>query len=243
MLTKYVSVALLVSVLSTSAAWAQKLNYLSDIIDIPQLIPPPPLRNSPEEKRDLDEVLEFQENRTEIQLYRARAEKVLTIYHFADVLGPKFKAQNLPVMDAFFQRMQADARAVLFAAKNTFQRPRPIAVSDLVVALAGTPRLPTGYPSGGTIFCTSTAIVLAKMIPEKRHELFERNREIGIHRIVIGEHFPLDIRAGEIAATVITHELMKNPAFMSDLQAARAELRQVLGYPVEPEVTSAVKSR
>jgi acid phosphatase (class A) len=81
------------------------------------------------------------------------------------------------------------------------------------------------------------------MIPEKRHELFERNREIGIHRIVIGEHFPLDIRAGEIAATVITHELMKNPAFMSDLQAARAELRQVLGYPVEPEVTSAVKSR
>ena len=89
----------------------------------------------------------------------------------------------------------------------------------------------------------STAILLAKMIPEKRYELFERDREYGKNRILIGEHFPRDIRAGEIAATVITHALMEKPAFMRDLEVARVELRQVLGYPAEPDMVGSVKPK
>lgn len=235
--------ALLLSALGAAPAWAQKLNYLSQIIDVPGLIPPPPPPDSEGFKEDLAGVVEAQENRTEVQLRRALAEKTLTIYHFAEVLGPKFNAQNLPVTDAFFQRMQADARASLIAAKNAIQRPRPIAVSKQVQALGGTPRLPTGYPSGGTIFTTSTAILLAKMIPEKRYELHERNREYGQNRIMIGEHFPRDIRGGEIAGTVIVYALMEVPAFTRDFQAARAELRQVLGYPAEPGAANPVQAK
>ena len=89
----------------------------------------------------------------------------------------------------------------------------------------------------------STAILLAKMIPEKRYDLFERDREYGKNRILIGEHFPRDIRAGEIAATVIVQALMEKPAFMRDLEAARVELRQVLGYPAEPDTVGSVKSK
>ena len=180
-------------------------------------------------------VIEAQENRTERQVRRALAQKTLTIYLFDEVLGPKFTARSLPVTEAFFQRLQGDARAVLVTAKNAIQRMRPIAISKEVLALGGTPRLPTGYPSGGTVFTTSTAIFLAKMIPEKRYDLFEHNREYGNNRILIGEHFPRDIRAGEIAAAVIANALMEKPAFMRDLEAARVELRQVLGYPAEPE--------
>jgi len=230
-------------VLGAPPASAQKLNYLSQIIDVPELIPPPPPSDSQAFKDDLLGVMEAQENRTEAQLRRALAEKTLTIYHYTEVLGPKFDARNLPVTDAFFQRMQADARAVLIAAKNAIQRPRPFAVSNQVRALGGTPRLPTGYPSGGTVFTTSTAILLAKMIPEKRLDLHERNREYGLNRIMIGEHFPRDIRGGEITATVIVYALMEVPAFMSDFQAARAELRQVLGLPAEPDTAGAAKPK
>ena len=42
---------------------------------------------------------------------------------------------------------------------------------------------------------------------------------------------------------MITAALMETPAFMRDLQAARMELRQVLGYPAEPEVVGSVKAR
>ena len=88
-----------------------------------------------------------------------------------------------------------------------------------------------------------TAILLAKMIPEKRFELHESSREYNLNRIMIGEHFPRDIRAGEIAATVIAHALMEKPAFMRDFEAARAEVRQVLGYPPEPEAVGSVKPK
>jgi membrane-associated phospholipid phosphatase len=64
---------------------------------------------------------------------------------------------------------------------------------------------------------------------------------IGINRVVLGQHFPRDIRAGEIAGTVIAYALMETPAFMRDLQAAPAELRQVLGYPAEPDTVGSVK--
>jgi acid phosphatase (class A) len=246
MLIRFATMALLISVLGAAPAWAQpapKLTYLDQVIDMTELIPPPPPTDSEAWKEDLAGVLEAQENRTDAQVRRALAQKTLTIYLFDEVLGPQFNARNLPVTEAFFQRMQGDARAVLVTAKNAIQRQRPIAMSKLVVQLGGTPRLPTGYPSGGTVFTTSTAILLAKMIPEKRFDLHERNREYNANRIMIGEHFPRDIRAGEIAGTVVTHALMGKPAFVRDLEASRAELRQVLGYPAEPDLVGSVKSK
>jgi acid phosphatase (class A) len=243
---RYATLALLICVLGAPAASAQpapKLTYFDQIIDLTELLPPPPPVDSEAWKEDLAGVVEAQENRTDAQLRRALAQKTLSIYLFDEVLGPQFNARNLPVTDAFFQRMQGDARAVLIAAKNAIQRQRPFALSKQVVALGGTPRLPTGYPSGGTVFTTSTAILLSKMIPEKRLELHERNREYNMNRIMIGEHFPRDIRAGEIAGTVVTHALMGKPAFVRDLEAARVELRQVLGYPAEPDAVASVKSK
>jgi acid phosphatase (class A) len=81
------------------------------------------------------------------------------------------------------------------------------------------------------------------MIPEKRFELHERNREYNMNRVMIGEHFPRDIRAGEISGTVITHALMGKPAFVRDLEAVRVELRRVLGYPAEPDAVGSVQPK
>lgn len=166
MLIGFARLALLIFVLGAVPAWAQtapKLTYLGQIIDMTELIPPPPPPDSEAHKQDLAEVLEMQENRTEAQVRRAIADNVLSIYRFEDVLGPKFTKKNLPVMDAFLEKAQGDARAILIATKNALQRPRPAGASKLVLALGGTPRLPTAYPSGGVVFTTLTAIVLSKI--------------------------------------------------------------------------------
>ena len=243
LIIRYATLALLIAVLGAPPAWAQKMNYLGQIIDLTELIPPPPPPDSQAWKEDLLGVMELQERRTEEQVRRGIADNVLSIYRFEDVLGPKFKKGNLPVMDAFFEKAHADQRAILIAAKNALQRPRPAVAHKEVLALGGNPRLPTGYPSGGVVMTTFTAIVLSKMVPEKRFELSERNREFALNRVVIGQHFPRDIQAGEIAGTVIAHALMETPAFMRDLEAARAELRQVLGYPAEPETVGSAKPK
>ena len=241
MLIRHAILALLIAVLGASPAAAQKFNYLTKVIDLPELLPPPPAPDSQALKEDIAGVKEAQENRTDIQLRRALGQRQLSIYYFADVLGPKFKKENLPVMDAFFVRAHEDQRINLINAKNVIQRLRPFLVDKEIKALGGAPRLPTGYPSGGTIMTQMTAILLSKMIPEKRTDLHESSREWNLDRIMIGEHFPRDVRAGEIAATVVTHALMEVPAFMRDLDAARVELRQVLGYPPEPELVGATK--
>jgi acid phosphatase (class A) len=236
MLIRVTTLFAVIALLGAPSAWAQvpKLNYLGQIIDLTELIPPPPPPNSEAQRNDLAEVVIMQEQRTEAQIRRAIQDNVLSIYRFEDVLGPEFRRDNLPVMDAFMEMAQADARAILIDAKNALQRPRPAAASKDVLALGGTPRLPTAYPSGGVVFTTLTSILLAKMVPEKHFELSERNQEYAVNRVVLGQHFPRDIRAGEIAGTVIAYALMEKPAFMRDLQGARGELRKVLGLPAEP---------
>jgi acid phosphatase (class A) len=251
MLIRYAMLAFSISVLGTPLAYAQnapaaspqKLNYLSQIIDLTELIPPPPPPDSEAQELDLADVIAVQEKRTEAQINRAIADNVLSIYRFEDVLGPKFKRENLPAMDAFLERAQADARAILIATKNALKRPRPAAASKDVLALGGTPRLATAYPSGGVVFTTLTAIVLSKMAPEKHFELSERNREYALNRVVLGQHFPRDIRAGEIAGTVIAYALMEIPSFVRDLEVARGELRQMLGYPVGSEAGGPLKQK
>ena len=67
------------------------------------------------------------------------------------------------------------------------------------------------------------------MVPEKRSMLFARGAEYGYNRIIAGVHFPSDVMAGHIAATVIAASLMQTPTFSADFITAKMELRRVLG--------------
>ena len=245
MLIRYATLALSISVLGTPPAWAQpapKLTYFDKIIDLTELISPPPPVDSDAWKEDLDGVLEVQQNRTDARFGVRSPKKCLQSTSSTRCLG---RSSTLVICRLWTRSSRGckETRGRFLSQLRTLSSvQRPITVSKLVLKLGGTPpRLPTGYPSGGTVFTMSTAILLAKMIPEKRFDLFERDREYGKNRILIGEHFPRDIRAGEIAATVIVHALMEKPAFMRDLEAARVELRQVLGYPAEPDPVGSVK--
>jgi acid phosphatase (class A) len=223
--------ALSISVLFGSSGYAQNLNYLRGMkLHLLKLLPPPAPPNSEGQKRDVSEVLEVQENRTPERAARGLADDILSIYRFDDVLGPKFEAANIPITDAFFKRLHEDSRTYVMMSKEFWSVPRPVNVSKEVKPLAPV-RLPTAYPSGTTLFGTVTCIVLANMIPEKRFELFERSREFAWGRVVIGVHFPRDLLAGEIGATLIVQGFFQSPEFMKDFQVARTELRQALGYP------------
>jgi acid phosphatase (class A) len=92
-----------------------------------------------------------------------------------------------------------------------------------------TPAFSYSYPSGNANFGTTTAILLAAMVPEKRAEIFARGWEYGENRLVAGVHFPSDIESGRISATAMVAVMMQNPAFKSDFAAAKGELRTALG--------------
>jgi acid phosphatase (class A) len=59
--------------------------------------------------------------------------------------------------------------------------------------------------------------------------IFDRAAAIAQHRVVAGVHFPTDIEAGRISASVIDNVLLHNAKFLADYARARAEVRQAIG--------------
>jgi acid phosphatase (class A) len=210
-------------------ALAADFNYLTkDAVDLTVLLAPPPELSSDAQHRDLSAVLEAQRTRTPEQIEWAVADNQLSILRFADVLGPGFNADRLPVTAEFFTRLQSDSRLIVLATKDAWDRKRPFLVSEEVKFVGAKPASVGSYPSGHSTFGYLTAIVLADMVPEKRSLLFVRGAEYGANRVIAGVHFPSDVMAGRIAATVVASLLMQTPAFRADFAVAKTELRRVL---------------
>jgi len=67
------------------------------------------------------------------------------------------------------------------------------------------------------------------MVPERASAIFDRAAEYAHNWVIAGVHFPTDIEAGRIAASVIDNALLHNARFVLDFSRAKAEVRRALG--------------
>lgn len=196
-------------------------------IDLSALLAPPPANDSAAMKKELGEILTLQVTRTPEMVARAQADQAENVWCFADVMGPKFNAAQMPEVARFFQRIADTDGAVVDPFKGVWKRPRPQMYSDLVkpaVKLSTSGSYPSGHATDGTLM----AIMLANMAPEKRAEIRARGIEYGNNRVIGGIHYPSDVEAGRITGTVIAGRLLARPEFMKAFNAAKTELRSVL---------------
>jgi acid phosphatase (class A) len=133
---------------------------------------------------------------------------------------------------AFFSQVVDTANAVVGPAKAAWKRPRPYDFDSRVIPCVSKP-INASYPSGRSTVGYVLAIVLAQIVPEKCAELFARAQEFALNRAVGGVHYRSDIDAGRICGTLIAAAMFKQPVFLSDLTAARNEVRSMLGYQPE----------
>lgn len=219
-----VAAFLLLAVLSPLAAALSGVEPypLAQRIDLTSLLPPPPSAGSDADRADLAAVLALQQSRSEAQLDLAKADAEASVFRFADAVGKDFAAERLPHTTLLFERMTRSIGAVVGPAKDHWNRPRPFLTSSMVHP-ASRPDGPT-YPSGHAVLARLYAIVLADLLPQKRREIFARGDRFAQGRLVTGVHYPTDVEAGLIAATVIAAELRQQQAFRDDLARARQEL-------------------
>ncbi|MBS0515119.1 MAG: phosphatase PAP2 family protein [Proteobacteria bacterium] len=219
--------------IADAANAATEVNPYADAtaIDLLHILPPPPADDSAQTLAELGEILTIQIARTPAMAERARADSEESIWRFADVLGEKFTAQNLPRLAALSARLIKTEDVIVKPAKKGFNRPRPYVLSKLVEPLrAGTSMSTSGsWPSGHTTLGTLMGIVLSNMVPEKKAELMQRAWEYGNNRIVAGVHYRSDVEMGRIAGSVIAASLARRPDFEADFATAQKELRAVLG--------------
>lgn len=221
-------VALMMAPLVSQAADATPYADANEI-NLLTLLPPPPSNDSAQTKMELAEILSIQVTRTKAMEERAVADAAEDVWRFADVIDdPKFTKEKLPTFAAFFDRVVETEGAVVDPAKNAWKRPRPHLLSDLVKPAA--PLSKSGaYPSGHTTVGTLMGVVLSNMLPEKRAQIMARAWEYGENRVIGGVHYRSDVDVGRIAGVTIAQTISTHADFRTEFEAARSELRNVLG--------------
>lgn len=230
-LTKIFAISLTFGIGLSAPVFAEDAKPFTDAneVNLLTLLPPPPANDSAQMKAELGELLTIQVTRTPEQAARAVADAQEDVWRFSDVINnPKFTKENLPKFSAFFDRIVETEAAVVDPAKDVWKRPRPQIYSDLVKPIV--PLSKSGsYPSGHTTLGTLMGIVLSNMVPEKKTELMARAWEYGHNRVVGEIHYQTDIEAGRIAGTVVAETISTHDDYKTEYEAAKAELRSVLG--------------
>jgi acid phosphatase (class A) len=234
---RFLKIALVLSIALSFAAgvmYAKGKTYVAPAdIDLTKLLPPPPAQKSAQTEKEINEILDFQKNRTKEMIDYAVADQTISVFRFSDILGENFIKEKLPFTAEFFANVTNTASDVVSPAKDFWNRPRPSAWDSRVKPCV---KVPTNaaYPSGHSTAGNLMAIILANMLPEKSAEIFNRGWAFAVNRIIGGVHYRSDSEAGRIAATLIAADMFKNSDFKADFEKSKAEVRKALGYDKEP---------
>jgi acid phosphatase (class A) len=222
---------LLAAALLGAAAGAA--NYLEgDEPDLARLLPPPPANDSAQTRRELDELLQLQRDRSPKDVEYARANIAIGIEQFAGALGDVAEVTKglPPSVKSLFEAVRADERAVLDGAKKHYDRPRPVALDSRIQPVLE-PIVNAAYPSGHSTWVFATAALLSDMVPERRAAIWARAEDFARQRMVGGVHYRSDIDAGRLAGVVIAAYLLESPRYQGAAAAATADLRNFLKLP------------
>ena len=195
--------------------------FRAGLVDPVRLLPAPAALDTEEMRAELQTVLRVQESRTDKEVKRARADEKIRTDSFQTALGPWLTANNLPRLQALFERMEKEAKVYSDIAKNHFKRPRPLVADARVKPLFE--MSDPGYPSGHALRGQMFALVLSELAPDKAETLLARGREIGWSRVVGGVHFPSDVSAGRTLGQALAREMLANPAIRTELAEIHRE--------------------
>lgn len=227
-----VTLLLLISHLLASENKTQPYESLTKV-DLTRLLPPP-AKDSEQNRADLAEILNIQAKRSQTQVNEAIADQEVSVFRFANVLGPQFEPTKLPLTDALFVRVLATSKAVSEPAKDFWKRLRPSNEDPKVKPCVKVPGN-ASYPSGHAMAGALMALLLADMVPEKRSEILSRGWEFGWNRVIGGVHYPSDVEAGRLAGALLATLLFSDKEFNKDYTMSKAELRNVLGLEKEQQ--------
>lgn len=201
-----------------------------------------PVNSSDQVRRELDYLLELQENRTAEQVQRVNFlgdisywpsvnqipthpsyEQNLKHLFFEghQLMGEEISAKNFPKISKLLQGVMQDMRVMEFTIKYKLYRPRPYHLESKLQPLMkiNSP----SFASGHTLWAFVQAFTWSEIVPEKQKELIALAEEIRRSREIMGIHFPSDNEASRQIAYEMMQYYFKNKAFVKDYNAATEE--------------------
>ncbi len=213
-------------------AWGRReLSYLerpsyylgrAELLALP--VPPPPPNSATSTRRELDELLRLQADRTRAEERSIRAHRDYASVCSALIAAADRDWRRAPKTRALLQHVEADASLAVFHAKRRFNRARPHQLETRLLPSIAVPAHPA-YPSGHALQGHLVSRVLASIAPDHREALTALGERIGREREIAGLHYPSDSAASRALGDALLSLLEKNPKFVRELEAARAEWR------------------
>ncbi|WP_243357822.1 phosphatase PAP2 family protein [Fundidesulfovibrio terrae] len=216
-----VSVALLVVFALPRICSGQVLGpdaYFSSAAAVQQalmLLPPPPAPGTAAQAANVQLLNSVMIAASPQAVAKAQADAVPSVFDFSAVLGTGFNAQDLPVTNSFFNKVTINTQNTNISLDRIYNSQGPVTASS--------------YPSAHTVLGFVDGMILSAMIPEKQDQLTTYGVQFGLNRLILGQHWPTDVGAGQMEAGILLFDLNASPQFQSDLGAAKAELRAQQG--------------
>lgn len=207
---------------------------IEEMPDMLRFLPAPPDTLSPAFAYDITQYFWGKQQRLDPQRSKiAREDADWTTDYlcriFSIPFGMTISPDNLPETYALLQQAIATADLIGVRPKAHYMRKRPFARfhepslapwDDEELSHNGS------YPSGHTIRGWSAALILAEINPDQADLILSRGYTYGESRVIVGAHWQSDVDAGRLAATAAVTKLHTSPAFMKQLEKAKAEVKK-----------------
>jgi acid phosphatase (class A) len=214
------------AVSSTNATFIDPIS-----IDVAKILPPPPKANSAEARADNSYIKYSSAAATDNQKLLGIAASRDSVFDYSQTLGLWFNPKILPKTAALFQKVTNETKDAIELAKNHFKRIRP----DMW-KVTGDPEISDGYcyPSGHTTRAYVWSTLLANAFPDQRKALHLQARQKAWYRVILGRHYPSDVRAGKTYGTFLANKFLKDPAFQAAWTAACSEMKKARAEAIPP---------
>lgn len=163
---------------------------------------------------------------------------------FPQAAGTFTCALNAPITDLgtphlymLLLRSSADAGLSTYTAKDYYRRTRPFVAHNQPTCTPGDePQLRDAgsYPSGHTAIGWAWALILSEVAPDQTDAILARGRAFGESRVICNVHWESDVIEGRFMGAAAVARLHSSSAFLSDLDAAKAELAAVRAKGLKP---------
>lgn len=193
-------------------------------INLSAIIPPPPQPGTEEYRIDTGYLKNARATSTQSQIDQAKTASHDSVFDYADSLGSWFNNRNLPKTAALFTKVDKETKQCIELAKHHFERARPLYWLE-----TGDKEKSNGYsyPSGHTTRAFVWAGLLSNAFPDRTAPLHRQARQKAWYRVILGRHYPADVRAGKLYGKFLAAEFLKSPGFLKQWSAACEEMHSV----------------
>ncbi|MCJ2177885.1 acid phosphatase [Novosphingobium album (ex Hu et al. 2023)] len=146
---------------------------------------------------------------------------------FSCAAGFRISPETTPKLQALLLKSMMDFGLSTYPTKNKYQRGRPFMENGKPICTPDQEevlRKDGSYPSGHSAIGYGMGLILAEVVPDRAAQLVARGRAFGDSRRICNVHWLSDIEEGRVVASAVAARLNADPAFETDLAAARAEV-------------------